>query len=92
MVQFECGRETINLFSTVILRAVCTSARFLQRASRREGACVFRYLIDQVKHKISQGYPPAGENAGSLPPFEMTFPETTLLRKAETVLLPSFTN
>jgi len=27
----------------------------------------------QTKHKVSQGYSPAGDNAGSLTPFEMTF-------------------
>ena len=26
-----------------------------------------------LKHKVSQGYSPAGENAGSLTPFEMTY-------------------
>ena len=26
-----------------------------------------------LKHKVSQGYSPADENAGSLTPFEMTY-------------------
>jgi hypothetical protein len=37
-------------------------ARLLQRPNRVEGPFVF----DTVKHKVSQGYSPADENAGSL--------------------------
>lgn len=29
-------------------------------------------MLTQMEHKVSQGYSPAGENAGSLTPFEMT--------------------
>jgi len=34
-----------------------------------------------VKLKLSQGYSPACENAGSLTPFEMTFQKAALLHE-----------
>jgi hypothetical protein len=58
-----------------------TSARIHQRASRPEGPCVFTLETLLLKHKVSQGYSPAGENAGSLTPFEMTSSKTIRLRK-----------
>jgi hypothetical protein len=42
-------------------------ARRLQRPNRGEGPFVLA-----GKHKVSQGYSPADENARSLTPFEMT--------------------
>jgi hypothetical protein len=42
-------------------------ARSLQRPNRGEGPCVLA-----SKHKVSQGYSPADDNAGSFTPFEMT--------------------
>ena len=42
------------------------------RVGRRD--LVFSIALETLllKHKVSQGYSPAGENAGSLTPFEMT--------------------
>ena len=42
---------------------------FLQRASRGEGPCA---LSKVAKQKVSPGFSPADDNAGSLTPVEMT--------------------
>jgi len=44
---------------------------------RRDLALV--HVDRQMEHKVSQGYSPAGESAGSLTPFEMTYYTHSLL-------------
>ena len=58
-------------------------------SSARESAgrdLVFSIALETLllKHKVSQGYSPAGEGAGSLTPFEMTaFKNDTFTKKSK---------
>ena len=76
MVQFEQKQESssrIPVSERAFVRAPIR-ARFWrewadQRASRGEGPCV---LLKAAKQKVSPGYSPADDSAGSLTPVEMT--------------------
>jgi hypothetical protein len=62
MVQFGQTQEPSS-------RIPVSERAFYQRTSRGEGPCV---LLKVAKQKVSPGYSPADDNAGSLTPVEMT--------------------
>jgi hypothetical protein len=108
VVQFEYVQKIHQPQASVILRAVFASARFrapftpgfgVNGQSARAGPkdLAFLHCYRQFEDKVYQGYSPAGENAGSLMPFEMTpFRNNPVFQRIQTVPLPplsfSFSN